>query len=78
MTFKPAHKQDNPEHAPGQIRNEITLGDYIANKSRHEAFSEVKRKLTFDAWWKLMPDDGGDISRFEEEFRNCWNASKEN
>ena len=87
MTFKPAHKQDNPAHKPGQLTfdrypylkqsqvpavSETTLAHYIARKQ------DPKPHLTFDDWWKLMPDDGGDISRFEEEFKACWNAAQEN
>jgi hypothetical protein len=34
MTFKPAHKDTvNP---PGQIRNELTLGDYIDRKTMED------------------------------------------
>lgn len=53
---KPAHKQDDPSKAPGQIVNDLTdhpaarpfnehiLADYINRK-----YSEQK-KMTFDEW----------------------------
>lgn len=62
--FVPAHKQTNPEHAPGQQVNPVnplgfvdqTLGDYIRRKEKiHAAFYAVaaeKKKLTFDEWFK--------------------------
>ena len=60
---KPAHKQDDPTYAPGQIVNrpEQTLGDYLARKNYHEAFDKVseevglkrppEKKLTFEEWF---------------------------
>ena len=51
--FVPAHKQTNPEHAPGQQINPVnplgfvdkTLGDYIRRKDKiHEAFDTVAKE----------------------------------
>lgn len=51
--FVPAHKQTNPEHAPGQQVNPVnplgftdtTLGDYIRRKDGiHKAFEAVKKE----------------------------------
>lgn len=51
--FVPAHKQTNPEHAPGQLINPVnplgfvdkTLGDYIRRKDKiHEAFDAVQKE----------------------------------
>lgn len=44
--FVPAHKQTNEEHKPGQHVNPLgftdkTLADYIARKTRQEAFNRV-------------------------------------
>lgn len=51
MTFKPAHKQDDPAHMPGQIRNDVsqdvTLSDYIERKTRHDAFNEVNKEKEY-------------------------------
>jgi len=89
---KPAHKQDDPTYAPGQIVNrpEQTLGDYLARKNYHEAFDKVaeekglkKKKLTFDAWWtdymhwQFSPDIG-DNPEVKYRFAQCWKAAQEN
>lgn len=52
---KPAHKQDDPAKSPGQIVNDITLGDYLARKNWHEAFDQVAsekglKKKMFDTF----------------------------
>lgn len=65
-SFKPAHKEDDPDKKPGQIvfRPETpppghgftdqTLADYIARKRRADAFDIVaaEKKMTFEEWWK--------------------------
>lgn len=61
--MNPAHKHVGP-NGPGQIKNDITLSDYIERKqnsfdrypymkhSTAEPISETpKKKLTFDEWW---------------------------
>lgn len=35
---------------PGQIRNDITLGDYVARKQ--EYMREEAKKLSFEEWYK--------------------------
>ena len=52
---KPAHKQDDPAKAPGQVVNDITLGDYITCKNYHEALDRVAeekglKKKMFDSF----------------------------
>ena len=48
--FVPAHKQTNPQHAPGQVVNPLgfvdkTLGDYIRRKEGiGKAFEAVKKE----------------------------------
>ncbi len=51
--FVPAHKQTDPQHAPGQIVNPVnplgfvdqTLGDYIRRKDKiHEAFDAIQQE----------------------------------
>jgi hypothetical protein len=69
MTFMPAHK--DTKHPAGQIRNDITLAYYIARKQ--EAYSAVKRKLSFDEWWaKNWPCEDVDMCRI------IWNAAQDN
>jgi hypothetical protein len=77
MTFKPAHKEDDPSKLPGQIRNEITLGDYIKQKTSVEKRLEIqKKKMTFDDWWndrKLQFD-----LTMKLKFFDCWDTAQEN
>lgn len=86
MTFKPAHKEDDPAKKPGQIvtspvaavtRGESvtidkTLTDYIARKRRQDAFDTVaqEKKLTFDEWYS--PTNGPWHWQFEDKlFIEC-------
>lgn len=75
--FKPAHKDtDNP---PGQIRNDVTLSDYIDRKERTynpQDLTVVKKKLTFDEWYKSKGLDF-DLS-YKAVLMDCWDASREN
>ena len=74
-TFTPAHKQTNPEHAPGQQRMEITLADYIHNKTKPDALCAVtqEKKLTFDEWW-----DGERMCSSYRIAQEAWEAAQEN
>lgn len=90
MTFKPAHKEDHPTKAPGQIVNPLspghgftdqTLTDYIARKRRQDAFDTVaaEKKMTFEEWYESyvgipVQREPGDISLI----RACWKAAQEN
>lgn len=76
---KPAHKQDDPNKMPGQIKNDVTLGDYIERKSksmekRIGIQSASPKKLTFDEWF--------DASGYSEYSRSicqaAWNTAQEN
>ncbi len=66
MTFKPAHK----DSTAGQIRNDITLADYIKRK-------EPLNKLTFEEWLRqssFIEPDAGTYSWLKD----CWQAAQEN
>ena len=92
MIFKPAHKQDRQELAPGQIVNrppEQTLGDYIARKNYHDAFDRVaeemglkrkQNKLTFDEWWSRQLPVYGDkpFEYMVDAAEAAWKAGQEN
>jgi hypothetical protein len=44
----PAHKQTDPAKAPGQVKSEHTLGEYIAKKYP----PEIKHSMSsFDEWF---------------------------
>jgi hypothetical protein len=45
IRMNPMHDTKNP---PGQIRGDVTLGDYI--KRKEEAINQGTQKLTFDQW----------------------------
>lgn len=77
MTFKPAHK--DTVNTPGQVVNEVTLGDYIARKQRNEAFNQVKKenKLTFKQWLKKSSYVEPDETTYCW-LEDCWNAAQEN
>jgi hypothetical protein len=64
----PAHKQVDPDKLPGQIRNETTLGQYIARKTD----APVKKKLTFEEWFELSGYGNKDVCR------HTWKAAQEN
>lgn len=76
---KPAHKQDDPAKAPGQLVNaewDKTLKDYLKRK---ELISPTK--LTFDQWWgKHMawqfPE--AHLEERSQQFLACWIAAQEN
>jgi len=42
------------KNPPGQIRNDITLGDYVARKQ--EFMREEAKKLSFEEWYKKNPN----------------------
>lgn len=76
---KPAHKQDDPSKKPGQIKNDVTLGDYIERKSksmekRIGIQSAAPKKLTFDEWWNKYNDD----SLCFQSAKYAWRAGQEN
>lgn len=82
---KPAHKQDDPAKSPGQIVNDITLGDYITRKNYHEAFDKVaeekglkKNKLKFDDWWDEHKWDNPCFRLTREEGFVIWKAAQDN
>ncbi len=73
MTFKPAHKQDDPAKKPGQLHfdrhpylkyntTDQTLADYIARK---ESFN----KLTFKDWIDEYYPSSERPDGFEEDWR---------
>ena len=88
---KPAHKQDDPAKAPGQVVNDITLGDYITRKNYHEAFDRVaeenglkKKKLTFDEWYSQSGWAARkkplmlDVESLNRIMSSVWKAAQEN
>ncbi len=85
--FVPAHKQTDPQHAPGQIVNPVnplgftdqTLGDYIRRKDKiHAAFDDVaaeQKKLSFDNWWLEEARNFPHLATSDAEF--IWKAAQE-
>jgi hypothetical protein len=74
---KPAHKQDDPTKYPGQIKNEVTLGDYIERKTSVEKRLEIqKKKLTFDEWYAQRGWDYG--LTIKHRMMDLWDAAQEN
>lgn len=63
---------------PGCIRNDITLGDYVARKQ--EYMREEAKKLSFDEWSSL-PEVNllvGNIDELWILLEECWNAAQRN
>ena len=77
MFHKPAHKQIGP-NGPGQVVNDITLGDYLERKYPEE----TKKKLTFEEWWNEVVYTGRprrlEFNASEEAARLIWKAAQEN
>lgn len=78
MTFKPAHKQDNPDLKPGQTVYGFDRYPYL--KSGSVAEPPAKQRLTFDEWYvtirpknKGMPWDDWFVCMQE-----AWRAGQEN
>jgi len=74
--MKPAHKHVGP-NGPGQIINDITLGDYLERKYPEE----TKKKLTFDEWWdsgRLSKDNPHKPISAEWWALEGWKAAQEN
>jgi len=65
-----------------QIAGEKTLADYIARKTRNDAFNSVKHesKLTFEEWFNSRC--GGDTYTQQEDIKSrmqwAWEAAQEN
>ena len=85
MTFKkPAHKETDPMHTPGQIKNDITLADYIERKTKHDAFEQVaqEKKLTFDEYYRQTKQELGRLAMRKDGGRamyyHVWKAAQEN
>lgn len=64
--MNPSHKHVGPK-GPGQIKNDITISDYIERKQnsfdrypymKHSTAEpqETVKKLSFDEWWDLHGD----------------------
>lgn len=70
MMRVPFHKQTDPAKQAGQIKNEVTLGDYLEKKYPEE----MKKKLTFDEWWHQNNDD----SLCYNCAKHTWQAAQEN
>lgn len=71
---------------PGQIRNEVTLGDYIARKNYHDAFDKVaeelgvkKKKLSFNEWLTVTYGGINALPAVIKSFMEAvWKAAQEN
>lgn len=70
MIKTPFHKQTDPAKQAGQVKNDITLGDYLENKYPEE----MKKKMTFDEWWNINQPTTNQYDCFME----CWDAAQEN
>ena len=88
---KPAHKQDDPAKAPGQVINEVALGDYIHRKNYHDAFDKVaeemglkKKKMTWGQWYfeycKEHPEllQNSNAVNIVLALQHCWKVAQEN
>jgi len=91
---KPAHKQDDAAKAPGQVVNDITLGDYITRKNYHEAFDKVseevglkrppEKKLTFEEWFSQSGWAARnkplmlDVESLNKIMSSVWKAAQDN
>lgn len=69
------------KNPPGQIRNDITLGDYVARKQ--EFMREEAKKLSFEEWAKkqgfLTKDGYWNLANNQEHvLKECWNAAQRN
>lgn len=68
---------------PGQIVNDVTLGDYIARKQQQIAFEDVlqEKKLTFDEWWSQYAprhfsiDEANSVKVY---YKHGWEIGQEN
>lgn len=86
MTFKPAHKQDNPALKPGQTVYGFDRYPYL--KSGSIAEPSAKPKLTFDEWaasqgygYFVSPNKfkwTSSQTLDQDEAREIWNAAQEN
>lgn len=74
MIKTPAFHQTDPEKAPGQIVNPITLGDYINSKYKQEAF-KTDNMEEFDTWFKKYNQENG-LPPAYEVAKAAWNAAK--
>lgn len=72
MTFQPAHKDTN--NPPGQIKNEITLTDYIQRVIEQET---PKKKLSFDEWFYRYNKEYG-LPPAQVVAEAAWKAGQEN
>ena len=92
MFHKPAHKQIG-SISPGQIKNDITLSDYIERKQnsfnrypymKHSTAEPIletpKKKLTFEEWWKKqMPMyEDKPFEYMVDAAEAAWKAAQEN
>ena len=78
----PAHKHVGDAGKPGQLVNDVTLGDYLARKRRYEALDIIAlenvnkvKKLTFDDWY---PTHKHLVSYNYEQAQLIWKAAQEN
>ena len=91
--MKPTHKHVGP-NGPGQIKNDVTISDYIERKqnsfdrypymkhSTAEPISETPKKLSFDEWWNEVVYTGRrrrhEFNASEEAARLIWKAAQQN
>lgn len=82
MTFKPAHKQDNPALKPGQTV--YGFDRYPYPKAGSIAEPTAKPKLTFEQWFDEYYPSSERPSEEDAQFgylnmcRDAWFAGKEN
>jgi hypothetical protein len=60
--------------------SEQTLAEYVARVRARDAFDQVaaEKKLTFEQWWAyVMPEDDFDMSRWKDQFKECWKAAQD-
>jgi len=71
MIRTPAQHQTDPAKAAGSVKNDITLGDYIARKTANDP-----KKMTFEDWKKKK---GFPVTSTQEPlWRECWETAQRN
>lgn len=82
MIRTPAHKQTDPQKAPGVTKDfdrhpylktstaDQTLGDYYKKKM------DAAKKLTFEEWWKVSKAYYGE--HLETNYRFVWQEAQKN
>jgi len=77
MIHTQPHKQTDPMKKPGQIKNDITLADYIQRKTEDRTFPG-KKKLTFKEWTDNPMNWSWNSAIQYEDLLALWHGAQEN